>query len=127
MLKILTELAGLDIHQDAMRAAIGMHGAGGYGAQCGLVEGGLMFIGIAGDLAGLTQKQVVDICSSYAGDFSLAFDSIVCREIRPQGFNPNNPPHLCEKTTVAAILFAVKFLQDRGLINPKEQENNCSI
>lgn len=116
MLKILTELADMEIHQDVIKAAIGLHGAGGYGAQCGLVEGALIFIGLAGSRLGLPQEQVVSICRQYAQGFSSSFKSLVCREIRPQGFGPDNPPHLCEKITVAAVLFAIRFLQDRGLI-----------
>jgi len=36
------------VHQcpQLLDAAVGMHGAGKYGAQCGLVEGSLMFIGL---------------------------------------------------------------------------------
>jgi hypothetical protein len=48
MLKILSELHDLKLDQQVVNSAIGMHGAGRFGAQCGLVEGSLMFIGIFG-------------------------------------------------------------------------------
>lgn len=44
-----------------MDAALGMHGAGGYRAQCGLVEGALMFIGIWGKMHGKEEAEIVRI------------------------------------------------------------------
>ena len=38
----------VNINQQVINAAIGMHGAGKYRAQCGLVEEYLMFIGLYG-------------------------------------------------------------------------------
>jgi len=46
MLTCLSELFHFPISNQTMNAAIGMHGAGGFRAQCGLVEGALMFIGV---------------------------------------------------------------------------------
>jgi undecaprenyl diphosphate synthase len=40
-----------------------MHGAGGYRAQCGLVEGALMFIGVIGKARGLSNEAVVQACT----------------------------------------------------------------
>ena len=47
-LKILSKAFSINISPQVIDSAIGMHGAGKYGAQCGLVEGSLMFIGIYG-------------------------------------------------------------------------------
>jgi len=47
-LKILSETLAVEVCDQVIDAALGMHGAGGYRAQCGLVEGALMFLGIAG-------------------------------------------------------------------------------
>ena len=41
MLICLSELYKVNLEQQVVRAAIGLHGAGGYRAQCGLLEGGL--------------------------------------------------------------------------------------
>ena len=38
----LGELLGFHIEEQTYAAAVGMHGAGGFRAQCGLVEGALM-------------------------------------------------------------------------------------
>lgn len=115
MLTILGGLGGLAIHPQVFAAAVGMHGAGGYRAQCGLVEGGLMYIGIAGDVCGLAEEQTVSLCREYAERFAAAFGSLLCRDLRPAGFSADNPPHLCEKLTVEAVVFAAGFMQEKGL------------
>ena len=48
MLLILSGICGIKLQQQTLDAAVAMHGAGKCGAQCGLVEGALMFIGIYG-------------------------------------------------------------------------------
>ena len=42
----LSELFEIPLAPQTIQSAAGLHGAGGYRAQCGLVEGALMFIGI---------------------------------------------------------------------------------
>ena len=48
MLLCLCEHFCIPLQEQTLHAATGMHGAGRFRAQCGLVEGALMFIGIAG-------------------------------------------------------------------------------
>ncbi len=109
-LHVLAEVFGFDLHQQVLDAAVGMYGAGGYRAQCGLVEGGLMAIGILGRAQGLAEETVGDVCYAYAESFEGHFDSLLCRELRPGGFQPDDPPHLCEDLTREAILFDVDFI-----------------
>jgi hypothetical protein len=40
VLRILAEIDGIELNKQVLAAAVAMHGAGRYGAQCGLVEGG---------------------------------------------------------------------------------------
>ncbi len=96
-----------------MDAALGMYGAGGYRAQCGLVEGPLMFIGIHGKKLGLSDGAIGRICKQFAAEFEGNFSSLVCRELRPEGFHPDNPPHLCEPLTVEAIEFQYRFIVEK--------------
>lgn len=62
MLLCLSELFDISLEQQTIYSAIGMHGAGGYRAQCGLVEGGLMFIGIYGKHQGKPEDEIVSDC-----------------------------------------------------------------
>lgn len=111
----LSGLFDAPIERQTMAAAVGMHGAGGFRAQCGLVEGGLMFIGIYCDHLGKTEEEAVDCCYHYAEAFRDQFHSLRCRELRPTGFSPDDPPHMCEGLTCEAIEFTCHFIQDNIL------------
>jgi len=119
MLKILAEILNIDLSSQVIDAAIGMHGAGMFGAQCGLVEGSLMFIGILGKQKGLPEEDIVDICYNFAFEFERYFGSLSCRDLRPEGFKSDNPPHLCEELTKQAVFFSVKqiskMLENKGV------------
>ncbi|WP_163338682.1 C-GCAxxG-C-C family protein [Desulfopila sp. IMCC35008] len=112
-LRILAELCGIVLNQQVVDAAIGMHGAGGYGAQCGLVEGGLMFIGIMGRKHRLPDEVIVDICREFGRRFEEHFSSLQCSSLRPEGFHPENPPHLCENLTCRATEFTARFVEEQ--------------
>jgi hypothetical protein len=111
-LRVLAEVFHTTLSGQILHAALGMHGAGGYRAQCGLVEGTLMFIGVVGKAEGLSQDAIVEACYSYADQFKWRFGSLLCRELRPEGFKPGNPAHLCEKLTRDAIVFDIPFVLD---------------
>lgn len=110
MLRVLSKHFSINLQPHVMDAAVGLHGAGGFGAQCGLVEGGLIFIGIYGKDSCLSNSQIVKHCYAYAKAFEAHFKSLSCKTLRPQGFHPTNPPHLCESLTINAIEFTIDFL-----------------
>lgn len=93
-----------------LRAAVGLHGAGGYGAQCGLVEGPLMFIGIYLHALGKSEEEIVSACYNFASAFERTFGSLRCCDLRPTGFSENDPPHMCENLTCSAIEFACQYI-----------------
>ena len=109
-LKILSEIFSITLSDQIISAAIGMHGAGRYGAQCGLVEGTLMFLGIIGKKYRFQEEIIVDQCREYAKQFENIFQSLSCSKLRPEGFNIEDPPHLCEKLTCTAIEFNKNFV-----------------
>ena len=110
-LKILAEHFDLPLSDQVLDAAIGMHGAGEYGAQCGLVEGTLMFLGILGRSRAIPDDDITSACSAFAGGFEKRFKSLSCAILRPAGFDPRNPPHLCEDITCQAVTFSLDFIQ----------------
>ncbi|MFW5985845.1 MAG: C-GCAxxG-C-C family protein [Halanaerobiales bacterium] len=112
MLKILAEIFELKLKSQVLHSAIGMHGAGGFRAQCGLVEGALMFVGILGREKGISESEIVDICYRFADEFESGFGSLLCRELRPEGFREDNPPHLCEEMSKDAVQFTVNFMRE---------------
>jgi hypothetical protein len=107
------ELFGIAIQQQVLDAALGLHGAGGYRAQCGLVEGGLMLIGILGRRFESRRTEIAGLCRRYAQEFESRFGSLLCRDLRPGGFRSDDPPHLCEDLSRRSIEFTLGFLSDR--------------
>jgi C_GCAxxG_C_C family probable redox protein len=112
-LKILAETWNIPLAGQVLDAAAGMHGAGGYRSQCGLVEGTLMFLGILGRERGLDVQAITTLCYQYAASFEDHFSSLLCRELRPDGFAPDQPPHLCEGLSSRSVAFSVAFIDQR--------------
>ncbi len=80
----LSELFEIPIEPQTLWSAVGLHGAGGYRAQCGLVEGALMFIGIYLHTLGKGEDEIVSFCH----DFAAAFDR------REPFYSESNMAHL---------------------------------
>jgi len=110
-LRILSEKFSVPLNEQVIDAALGMHGAGCYGAQCGLVEGAVMFLGIIGRMNNIDDEDSEKICRNFARQFDNTFDSLLCRELRPGDFNDDDPPHLCEPHSNQAILFSIDFVE----------------
>lgn len=108
----LSELFETTVEPQVLWAAVGMHGAGGYRAQCGLVEGPLLFLGIYLHTLGWTEDEIVAACRRFAAAFEETFGSLRCRELRPNGLSENDPPHLCEGLTCDAIAFAYQTISE---------------
>ncbi len=106
----LSELFETAVEPQTIWSAAGLHGAGGYGAQCGLVEGALMFIGIYLHVLGKAEDEIVSACYGFASAFERKFGSLRCLELRPGGFSENDPPHMCENLTCNAIEFAYQYI-----------------
>ena len=110
-IKVLGKIFDFKPTPQVINSAIGLNGAGRYGAQCGLVEGVLISIGIIGKNNNLPNKFIIKQCHNFAKNFEKTFGSLLCRKLRPQGFSKNNPPNLCEKITKKALMFSVKFIE----------------
>lgn len=111
-LNVLGKIFNFKPDSQVINSAIGLNGAGRYGAQCGLVEGALMSIGIIGKTNSLSSEFIIDQCRNFAQEFEKEFGSLLCRKLRPQEFSKNNPPNLCEKITKKTLLFSVKFIEN---------------
>ena len=109
-IKILSEVFKIKINQQVIDSALGMHGAGEYGAQCGLVEGALMFLGIFGKSNNIPNDVIIKSCKQFAKEFEEKFTSLQCSILRPEGFKKDNPPHICEPLTCSAVEFTIKFI-----------------
>lgn len=106
----LSELFENPVEQQTIWSAIGLHGAGKYRAQCGLVEGTLMFLGIYLNKLKKTEDEIVSACYNFAFAFEKAFGSLRCFELRPTGFSEDDSPHMCESLTCNGIEFAYQYI-----------------
>ncbi len=114
MLMALAQFFETDLSPQLLLASKGMHGAGKFGAQCGLVEGALMFLGVYYGGRGEDQYSVERICNAFAHAFTEKYKSLTCRDLRPGGFNDDDPPHLCAGLTLDAILFTREFILEQN-------------
>jgi hypothetical protein len=89
-----------------------MHGAGGYLAQCSLVERTLMFLGILGRAKGLADQEIIQLCCRYAENYEEQFSSLLCRKLRPEGFGSDQPPLLCEGLSCRSVAFSAAFIDE---------------
>jgi hypothetical protein len=112
MLLALSEIFSQPLEKQLLDASVGLHGAGGFRAQCGLVEGSLLFIGLYGGEIGMSRDKRISICYTFAKQFSAEFGSLTCRELRPGGFREDDPPHLCTDLTKRAIAFSAAFVRE---------------
>lgn len=111
-LLILSEEFSIPLHEQVIEAATGLNGAGRFQAQCGLVEGSLMFLGIWGESLDLSRDEIVNVCYYFADAFTEEFGSLSCLELRPEGFKPENPPHLCEPLAQRTVKFAINYINN---------------
>mgnify|MGYP000350119222 CR=1 FL=1 len=109
-LKVLAEHFGIKLEEQIIDCAVGMHGAGEYGAQCGLVEGVLMFLGIYGRKRNIPKDDIILYCNEFAKQFEEKFNSLQCSILRPEGFHSNNPLHLCEPLTCNTLEFSIEYI-----------------
>jgi C_GCAxxG_C_C family probable redox protein len=83
----LGKLFHKEIKEQTVNAAIGLHDGGGYRAQCGIVEGSLMFIALMSKEE--YKKSVTEIagfCFDFVEMFEKEFKSLRCYDLRPNGF-----------------------------------------
>ncbi len=111
-LYILSEIFEVELTSQVKDAAIGLHGAGGFRAQCGLVEGALMFIGIYFSDQNMNKDEIVSHCYDFGEAFSHEFGSLKCYNLRPQGFNIDDEPHMCEDLSWRAVCFTYDFIKN---------------
>jgi hypothetical protein len=114
-LTVLSDIYDIRIEGQVFHGATGLNGAGKFQAQCGIIEGVLIFLGILGTKRGYNANQIENTCYEFASLFEKEFSSLKCRELRPEGFNENNPPHLCEDLTKKGLIFTKGYIDN--LIN----------
>lgn len=112
-LMLFSEFYDLPLDQQVLDSATGMVGAGKTGKQCGLMEAGIMFIGIMGKAKGVAKADIFKLCGAWSKTFEAEMGSTECKGLRPFPFTPEDAPkHLCEPISVKAMKMAVGFMDD---------------
>lgn len=106
----LSKIFNFELAQETIYSATALPGAARNGAQCGIVSGVIMLIGIMGNKRGEKKNEIKEKCHVFAQKYEEKFGSLLCKELRPQGFNKNNPPHLCQELTIYSIKFAYDYI-----------------
>ncbi|WP_018248768.1 C-GCAxxG-C-C family protein [Orenia marismortui] len=117
ILKTLGEIFEVELNSQIIDSASGIPGAGRFGGQCGLVGGALMFFGILGKKSKVSQQEIRSLCYDFADKFENTLGSLVCKELRPEGFKADNPPHLCEDITKRAVKLATNSIRHNSSFN----------
>jgi hypothetical protein len=112
MIKILSEIYRKEIDQQVYAASLILNGHCQNRKVCGLLHGAMMFMGILGGEINASFEDICNVGSDYSTRFDERFGSLLCEELRPEGFDPDNPPHICEVLTVESILLAIEFIDE---------------
>ena len=112
VLIIFSELFKIELSDQVISSATGMNGAGKFGAQCGLLEGTLMFLGILGKELKYTKENITEICYDFTKNFEGEYESLLCSRLRPEGFPKDKEIHRCEGLTKVELKFAVEYIEN---------------
>lgn len=110
---LLSQIFEVQLEEQVYESAVPMVGAGKYGAQCGILEGTMMFSSIYAKQHGVDNKTIMSMIYKWSEMFEKEMGSLVCKGLRPYPFTPEDAPkHLCEPITVKGVGLAVKFITE---------------
>lgn len=111
MLICLSELTDVKLEPQVFASVTGLHGAEKFGAQCGLAIAGQMFMGIYYRQLEKDEVFIASCCAQYAEAFRNKFATLVCSELRMNGYISTDPRHVCEQFTCDAVTITYNFLK----------------
>ncbi len=115
VLRGLGELFDTALPTQLLQAAEAVSGAGCSGAQCGIVEGALLFLGLHYAGKGRSRAEIRRLSGAFAAAYAEKWGSLRCADLRPGGVHEDDPPTLCAGLVMEGILFTREFiLKERG-------------
>ncbi|MBP5165757.1 MAG: hypothetical protein ILP09_00685 [Oscillospiraceae bacterium] len=88
--------------------------------RCGLVEAGLMMIGLACSLTGREGDIAAQLCLKYTAAFEKQYGSVMCTALSPASSGLSS----CESLAVEAVLFTFKFISGEFSLPLRASEDN---
>lgn len=77
---------------------------------CGAYEGVLAFVRDYAEQKGLESDALI---KDFRSVFSCQYRSVICSDLRPEGFRKNDPAHICAPYMLDIILFTYDYLLKR--------------
>lgn len=107
---ILCNRHEVELHSSVVDSLTSMPGLGKNGLTCGIVIGAVMFVSLYCKANEVKEADIQKHTNLIVRGFKDEFGSELCSILRPEGFKPTNPPHLCEKLTVKAIEYLDNYV-----------------
>ncbi|MEZ5360681.1 MAG: C-GCAxxG-C-C family protein [Candidatus Zixiibacteriota bacterium] len=115
VLEMLSEKFDFPLDKQVIYAAAAHNGLGQYRAQCGLITGAVMFIGIVAQSQGRDKDYINAITYGLAEIFDKSFGALDCRTLRPAGFKEDNPPNICKPLAIDALALIIDYIENSDL------------
>lgn len=113
---VRTLMRGLELKIPAsvLRITASMNGGGRAGAQCGILEAGLFILSILYGRRSTKQSRepLQSLAFRLTKKFEIEYKSFLCRDIRPEGFDPAQPRGLCTERIIYGIFFLLDFFEE---------------
>ncbi|MFA5828869.1 MAG: C-GCAxxG-C-C family protein [Candidatus Gracilibacteria bacterium] len=98
----------------AKKISSAMNGGGRAGAQCGILEAGLLILSLLCGRADSKQPRdpLQILAYKLTKKFENEYGNLLCRNIRPEGFKPDQINNICEERIIYGIIFLLNFFEE---------------
>ncbi|HBB02638.1 MAG: hypothetical protein US89_C0005G0051 [Candidatus Peregrinibacteria bacterium GW2011_GWF2_38_29] len=111
--RVLLKELGIKESKELLKASSFMNGGGRAGAQCGILDAGLMVLSLmyGRDTYKKSREPLQGLAYKLTKEFEKKYKSFLCRDIRPEGFSHIQPEDICNKRIIEGIEFLLDFFK----------------
>lgn len=110
ILMLLSELTDIKLDKQILHSVSGFDGVNPLIAQCGLMSGALMFLGIYGREKNIPNSQLKSYSYDYSKYFQRKFGDTGCNSLNGKNSSLNLSPFSCEILTKDVVKFTFDFI-----------------
>ena len=111
ILMLLSEIEGIKLDKQVLYSVSGLHGVDPMIAQCGLLSGGLMFLGIYSCEKNIPNSQLSKYYYDYSKYFQRKFGDTGCQNLNGNSKSLGLKPYACEDLTKDVVEFTINFIE----------------
>ncbi|MFA6521623.1 MAG: C-GCAxxG-C-C family protein [Candidatus Gracilibacteria bacterium] len=117
VVRVLSRELDLEVSNDVLKISAFTNGGGQAGGQCGILNGGLIILSLmCGRYSNDTSREPLQsLARKLTREFEDKFKSLLCREIRSEGFNASQLESICNKRIVEGVGFLLDFFKRNSL------------